>query len=234
MTAQLAALLRHESAGDPCSDLRWIRRTTRNLADYLTAELDRQVSPRTVARLLRAMGYSLRVNSKCLPSTSRAERNAQFEVIAGLRPHCTRHHTPAISIDPKKNELGGSFRNPGTAWEPQPVAVNDHDFHSQADGLAIPQGIYDPLSNRGCVRFGISSDTAFFAFDNLVAWCRLRHHLLQIRDRCGSLPRLHTTPYLHDSGQNSRSLCQLVVRRVTPPIKNQPCILMTSHLTAPP
>ena len=93
---QLAALLRHDTAGDPCSALRWTRRTTRNLADHLTA-LGLPVSARTVARLLRDLGYSLRVNSKCLPSTSPAERN----VISRLHRDCARDNIPVLSIDSK-------------------------------------------------------------------------------------------------------------------------------------
>ena len=96
MTTRLAELLRHDTAGDPCSGLRWVRRTTRNLADCLTEELNLPVSPRTVARLLREMGYSLRVNRKCLPSTSPAERNSQFEFIAQLRQDCARNNTPVL------------------------------------------------------------------------------------------------------------------------------------------
>ena len=97
---QLAALLRHDTAGDTCSALRWTRHTTPNLADHLTA-LGLPVSARTVARLLRDMGYSLRVNSKCLPSTSPAERNAQFEFISRLRRDCARDNIPVLSIDSK-------------------------------------------------------------------------------------------------------------------------------------
>ena len=170
LTVHLAFLLRHDTAGDPCSDLRWTRRTTRNLADYLSAELDLPVSPRTVARLLRSMGFSLRVNRKCIPSCSPVERNAQFEFIDRLRQDCAHRNTPILSIDTKKKELVGRFRNAGLSWEQQPVPVNDHDFRSQASGLAVPHGIYDTLANRGFVRVGVSSDTSFFAVDNLAAW----------------------------------------------------------------
>ncbi len=172
MTAQLVILLRHDTAGNPCSDLRWTRRTTRNLAAYLTDVLELAVCPRTVARLLRALGYSLRVNHKCIPSTSSAERNDQFEFIDRLRSDCGHRNTPIVSIDSKKKELVGRFRNAGVSWEPAPVPVNDHDFRSHASGLAVPHGIYDTLANRGFVSVGVSSDTAFFAVDNLDAWWR--------------------------------------------------------------
>jgi len=165
-------LLRHDTAGDPCSDLRWTRRTTRNLAAYLTDVLGLAVSPRTVARLLRCLGYSLRVNRKCIPSCSPAERHDQFELLDRLRRDGTRRNSPILSIDTKKKELVGRFRNAGACWEPAPVPVNDHDFRSQASGLAVPHGIYDTLANRGFVSVGVSSDTAFFVVDNLDAWWR--------------------------------------------------------------
>ena len=116
------------------------------------------------------MGFSLRVNRKCLPSTSPAERNAQFEFIDRLRQDCADRNTPISSIDTKKKELVGRFRNAGVSWQPTPVLVNDHDFRSLASGLAVPHGIYDTLANRGFVRVGVSSDTSFFAVDNLTAW----------------------------------------------------------------
>ena len=84
------------------------------------------------------MGFSLRVNHKCLPSTSPAERNAQFEFIDRLRQDCADRNTPISSIDTKKKELGGRFRNAGVSWQPTPVLVNDHDFRSLASGLAVP------------------------------------------------------------------------------------------------
>ena len=101
LTVQLVHLLRHDTAGDPCSDLRWTRRTARNLADYLTDVLQLPVSPRTVARLLRSLGYSLRVNHKCIPSSSPAERNEQFEFIDQLRRDYAARNTPILSIDKK-------------------------------------------------------------------------------------------------------------------------------------
>ena len=103
LTVQLVHLLRHDTAGDPCSDPRWTRRTTRNLADYLTDVLQLPVSPRTVARLLRTLGHSLRVNHKCIPSSSPAERNEQFEFIDQLRRDYAARNTPILSIDTKKN-----------------------------------------------------------------------------------------------------------------------------------
>ena len=109
MTVQLVILLRHDTAGDPCSDLRWTRRTTRNLAAYLTDVVQLPTSPRSVARLLRSLGYSLRVNHKCIPSTSPAERNDQFEFIDRLRSDCAQRNTPILSIDSKICPAGHIF-----------------------------------------------------------------------------------------------------------------------------
>ena len=150
------------------------------------------------------MGFSLRVNHKCIPSTSPAERNAQFEFIDRLRQDCAHSNTPSISIDTKKKELLGRFRNAGVSWEPAPVPVNDHDFRSHASGLAVPHGIYDTLANRGFPRVGVSSDTAYFAVDNLHAWCcsegRSRYpHASQlvILADCGGSNSYRTRAWMH-------------------------------------
>lgn len=132
----------HETAGDPRSGLKWTRRTTAKLADRLRA-LDIDVCPRTVARLLKAMGYSLRVNHKKRAGAAHPNRNAQFEHITELRERCAADNVPVISIDTKKKELVGVFCNPGAKWDRRPELVNDHDFRSDAEGLAIPYGIYD-------------------------------------------------------------------------------------------
>ena len=166
-------LLRHDTAGDPCSDLRWTRRTTRNLAAYLTDVLDLLVSPRTVARQLRSLSYSPHVNHKCIPPCSPAERNDQFEFIDQLRRDGTRRNSPILSIDTtRKRAVGRTLPQCRRVLGTGPLPVHDHDFRSYASGLAVPQGIYDTLANRGFVSLGVSSDTAFFAVDNLDAWWR--------------------------------------------------------------
>jgi len=164
-------MLRHDTAGDPCSGLRWVRRSTRRLASRLT-ELGLPASPRTVARLLRAMRFSLRVNRKYLPIVSHKDRNTQFELFAALRRRCDRDNIPVVSVDTKKRELVGLFKNAGTAWRQSPVNVLDHDFRSLADGIAVPYGIYDTRSNSGFVVVGTSRDTPFFAVSNLRRWWR--------------------------------------------------------------
>ena len=90
------------------------------------------------------MGYSLRVNHKKLAGVSHPNRDQQFRHITQLRQRCAADHSPLISVDTKKKELVGRFRNPGAKWDHSPELVNDHDFRSDADGLAVPYGIYDP------------------------------------------------------------------------------------------
>jgi len=162
----------HETAGDPITGLKWTRKTTGKIAAELRG-LGIDVSPRTVARLLVQMGYSLRVNHKKLARVCKStpeDRNAQFEHIAQLREDFTARGLPVISVDTKKKELVGLFKNPGTAWSNKPVEVNDHDFLSEAIGKAVPYGIYDINANCGTVYVGTSRDTAEFAVDAVERW----------------------------------------------------------------
>ena len=161
----------HETAGDPVSGLKWTRRTTAKLADELRG-LGIHVCPQTVARLLKAMGYSLRVNHKKLAGASNPNRDQQFRHITALRERCAADHSPLISVDTKKKELVGRFRNPGAKWDRSPELVNDHDFRSDADGLAVPYGIYDPRANAGTVFVGRTADTPAFAVDCIEKWWR--------------------------------------------------------------
>jgi hypothetical protein len=117
--------------------LRWSRRTTENIAAALTA-LNIRVSANTVARLLHEMRYSLRVNQKSVGSGSDPDRNQQFDYIADLRERFRRSRCPIISVDTKKRELVGLFKNPGARWSREPRRVRDHDFRSDAIGVAIP------------------------------------------------------------------------------------------------
>ena len=171
MIARIEALMRHDTAGDPMTGLKWTRRTTAKIAVELGA-LGIAVSDRTVAKILRQMGYSLRVNHKKLSGRSPDERDAQFARIAELRESFAAQGLPIISIDTKKKELVGRFKNGGAAWNRTPVIVNDHDFRSDADGIAIPYGIYDLQANRGTVFVGTSYDTPAFAVDSVEKWWR--------------------------------------------------------------
>jgi hypothetical protein len=161
--------MQNDVAGDPCTGVKWTRRTTRKIAREL-ATLGLQVSPKTVARLLKNLDFSLRVNHKRVSNGSGPDRNEQFEYIALQRTRFAERELPIVSIDTKKKELVGNFKNPGTVWKRQPELVRDHDFRSDALGIAIPYGIYDVRANRGTVFVGTSHDTADFAADNLVRW----------------------------------------------------------------
>jgi len=116
------------------------------------------------------MDYSLRVNHKKLSTDSSADRDRQFDYIADLRRRFQRRRWPMISVDTKKRELVGNFKNPGTRWDRAPRLVNDHDFRTDSIGVAIPYGIYDPATNRGSVVVGISHDTPAFAAHSIAHW----------------------------------------------------------------
>lgn len=161
--------MKNETAGDPITGLKWTRRTTQKIADQLEA-LGIEVSAKTVAKLLKQTGFSLRVNHKKLTTRSAPDRDEQFAYIAHTREHFAKQGWPIVSVDTKKRELVGNFKNGGTAWSREATAVNDHDFRSDSLGIAIPHGIYDPQANRGSVFVGVSCDTSHFAADNLAKW----------------------------------------------------------------
>jgi hypothetical protein len=160
-----------ETAGDPISGLKWTHRTTQKIADELR-KLGIEVCRNTVGRLLKKMGFSLRLNSKKVSACSSSDRDAQFMKIQRLRKLFLRRRDPVISVDSKKKELVGCFKNAGTAWSRQAVQVNDHDFRSMAEGIAIPYGIYDVGANRGFVCVGMSYETPEFAADCIATWWR--------------------------------------------------------------
>ena len=169
MTARIQDLLRDDVAGDPCTGVKWTRRTTTKIADELR-QASILVSPRTVARLLKDLDFSLRVNRKQIARTSAPDRNEQFEYIAAQRTRFTEEALPIVSIDSKKKELVGNFKNLGTTWRQTPALVSDHDFRSDAVAVVTPFGIYDMGVNRGTVFVGTSHNTPEFAADNLVRW----------------------------------------------------------------
>ena len=158
-----------DTAGDPSSGLRWTRRTTQAIALALQ-EYGITISDRTVCRLLKSQGYALRVNHKKLAGVAHPDRNQQFTLIASIRTRAARMNLPIISVDTKKKELIGRFRNAGTRWRRTPELVNDHDFRSQADGRAVPYGLYDLQANAGAFYVGLSLDTPQFAVDCIAAW----------------------------------------------------------------
>jgi len=152
--------MEYETAGDPITGLKWTRRTTEKIAHELANLGGIEVSANTVGRILKELGYSLRVNRKKNSSGTGPDRDAQFKQISAIRGRFSRQGLPVISVDTKKKELVGNFKNPGVAWNKQALAVKDHDFRSQGLGLAVPYGIYDLQANRGSVFVGASHDTA--------------------------------------------------------------------------
>lgn len=165
----IEALLAYDTAGDPITGLRWSRRTTAKIAEWL-AQQGFTISPNTVARLLYQMDYRLRVNRKQRTTASSPDRNQQFEYMAELRDRFQRRRWPIISVDTKKRELVGPFKNAGPRWEREARAVNDHDFRTDARGVGIPYGIYDVLANRGAVIVGVSHNTPAFAAHAIAYW----------------------------------------------------------------
>jgi hypothetical protein len=118
------------------------------------------------------MDFSLRVNRKQIATNSSPYRDQQFQHIFSLRTRFQRQGLPIISVDSKKRELIGNFKNPGTKWDRAPVLVNDHDFRSDSSGVGISYGIYDPPHNRGAVCVGVSHDTPAFAAHSIATWWR--------------------------------------------------------------
>ena len=170
--------MRHDTAGDPITGLKWTRKTTKKLAAEL-AQYRIHISPKTVGRLLKGLDFRLRANFKALESGNRKppdprKRDEQFRYIKSRRIEFGRRDNPVISVDSKKKELIGNFKNPGRSWQFKPIRVNDHDFHIDAEGRAIPYGIYDDQQNSGYVFIGTSYETPAFAVDSIVQWwCRV-------------------------------------------------------------
>jgi len=162
-------LLKHDTAGDPITGLKWSRRTTEKIAEEL-CRIGIDVCPNTVSNLLKEMGFSLKVNRKSISHSTSPERNEQFEYIAAMRESFAQEGCPVISVDTKKKEQIGLFKNAGASWEKEALSVNDHDFHSLSEGVAIPYGIYEPAINRGSVFVGTSHDTAEFAASSIAKW----------------------------------------------------------------
>jgi hypothetical protein len=157
--------------GDPQSPLRWTCKSTTQLAGELTRQ-GHPVSPRTVGRLLKASGYSLQGNRKAKEGANHPDRNAQFEHINATVVDFQKCGQPVISVDTKKKELVGEFRNGGREWQPkgEPIEVLVHDFLDKELGKAIPYGVYDLTENQGWVSVGIDHDTARFAAAAIHRW----------------------------------------------------------------
>jgi hypothetical protein len=189
----LERLVSESCRGDPESLLLWTSRSVRHLAQGLR-EQGHAVHFTTVAKLLALLGYSLQANVKTREGTSHPDRDAQFEHINAAVKAAVAAGQPAISVDTKKKELVGDFKNAGREWRPkgEPELVRVHDFKDKQLGKAIPYGVYDIASNQGWVNVGIDHDTAQFAVSSIRSWWqhlgrdRYRHATrLQITADCG-------------------------------------------------
>ena len=164
----LTQLLAHQTAGDPQTAHKWKRLSLRQLSEQLKPA--HTVAPHTVGRLLRAQDYSLHVDYKALDGRASPERNQQFlHIQAQIRTFQAQGY-PVISVDTKKRELIGAFRNAGQVWSRVAPRVNIYDFRSLAHGIAIPYGIYDLTRNAGYMLVGTSADTSEFAVDAIRWW----------------------------------------------------------------
>ena len=183
--ARIENLMEYETAGDPMSGLKWTRKTTEKIAAEL-ASIDINVGKTTVGNILKKLGFSLKSNSKKISnggkSVTKAEqekRDQQFKYINKSRDKFYKENMPVISIDMKKKELIGNFKNPGTRLKREADLTNDHDFLTYALGKAALYGIYDQYKNRGFVSIGMflkegksfsSSDTPEFAVESIERW----------------------------------------------------------------
>ena len=167
----LLALVEPDMRGDPMSPLRWTTKSTRNLSRELTAAGHR-CSADTVAGLLHTQGFSLQGNAKTIEGKQSPDRDGQFRYINEQVKAFQASGDPVVSVDTKKKELIGEYRNAGTEWAPagQPVPVRTHDFPDETLGKAIPYGVYDVSANTGWVNVGTDHDTAAFAVESLRRW----------------------------------------------------------------
>jgi hypothetical protein len=171
LLAVLESLIEPATRGDPESPLRWTCKSTRRLADELTKQ-DHPVSARTVAKLLWDEEYSLQANRKTREGSSHPDRNAQFEYINASVQRFLKRSQPAISVDAKKKENVGDFKNGGHEWFPKgvPEEVRVYDFLIKSLGKAALYGVYDLFRNEGWVSVGIDHDTAQFAVNSIRRW----------------------------------------------------------------
>jgi transposase len=171
LLADLDALVEPVAAGDPESPLRWTAKSVRQLAGELN-RMGHGVSHRLVARLLSDNGYSLQANRKTREGTAHPDRDTQFRYINDLVRGYHKRRQPAISVDTKKKELVGNFKNAGREWRPkgEPESVRVHDFLIPDLGKAIPYGVYDLSRNEGWVSVGIDHDTSSFAVNSVRGW----------------------------------------------------------------
>jgi hypothetical protein len=167
----LKSLVEPATLGDPMRPLLWVSKSMDKLAAALT-EMGHPVSADTVDKELVGLGYSRQFNRKANEGSKNPDRNAQFEYINAKVAEAQRQHQPVISVDTKKKELIGNYKNGGTDYRPKgdPCLVNAHDFEDKTLGKVAPYGVYDVTANTGFVSIGITSDTAEFAVQSIRCW----------------------------------------------------------------
>ena len=173
----LLALVEPDERGDPVSPLRWTVKSTRNLAAELTRQ-GHKVSAGTVGDLLREEGFSLQGNAKTIEGQRHPDRDAQFRYINEQVKDHQGTTDPVVSVDTKKKELVGEFKNGGQQWRPkgQPAATHTHDFPQDSLGKAVPYGVYDLTADAGWVNVGTDHDTAAFAVESIRRWWKAAGH----------------------------------------------------------
>jgi hypothetical protein len=192
-------LLREDTAGDPMGRQGlWTGKRLRDISREL-GQLGLRVCPNTVRRLLDEVDYALHANRKSLCANASPFRDQQFDYLNHHRKEFASSGYPIISVDTKKKELVGRFKNNGRVWSRDPVLVQDHDFRSQAQGIAIPYGIYDLQANRGMVVVGNSHDTPDFAVEAIGQWWR--------RDGSRRYPDAPELLILADTGGSNGARC---------------------------
>jgi hypothetical protein len=157
------------TAGDPMKELKWTHKSLRKLCRTLRRQGFR-IGRQTIARLLREQHFLLRTNRKCQAGMHHPDRNRQYRYMAQQRRRFLKKNWPVLSVDAKKKELVGNFKNPGRCYRRHSRQVLDHDFPRYAIGVGIPYGIYDEGRNAGYVRIGTSHETAAFAVATLRQW----------------------------------------------------------------
>jgi len=168
---EIENILEENTAGDPMSRLKWTNKSTYTIADELKKS-QQDISEGTVGNIIKSLGYSLQANIKSKENGTSEERDSQFRYINEQVKIFEKKSMPVISVDTKKKELVGNFKNPGRKWMKKGKAeiVNVYDFEYLAKGKAIPYGIYEVIKNNGFVNVGISHDTSEFAVESIRQW----------------------------------------------------------------
>jgi len=223
LLGDLERLVDADSRGDPESLLRWTSKSVRHLAEGLR-ELGHEVHFTKVAQLLRGLGYSLQANVKTREGTQHPDRDAQFRHINAVSKRAVDRHQPVISVDTKKKELVGDFKNLGREWRPkgQPELVRVHDFKDKQLGKAIPYGVYDIGTDQGWVNVGIDHDTAQFAVNSIRSWWEHLGH-----ERYRHATTLHITADCGGSNGNRTRLWKVELQKLADELALE---LAVSHL----